>query len=172
MKKRVKAFGLLLFVAVLVICSGALFAGGASEKKQSKEGLDMIFWIFLNPESTEDPRSIVLKEIVDEYNRNNPYNNKVTVESIHWSRFEAQAIQAAAAKSGPDIINMYSDQLNEHIAGGTVQPMTNFAKSFIEQMPDYVYASDDLKINGEYIPCHGRVGHLFIGIALIFSDPS
>lgn len=149
MKKRVKAFGLLLFVVVLVICSGALFAGGASEKKQSKEGLDMIFWIFLNPESTEDPRSIVLKEIVDEYNRNNPYNNKVTVESIHWSRFEAQAIQAAAAKSGPDIINMYSDQLNEHIAGGTVQPMTNFAKSFIEQMPDYVYASDDLKINGE-----------------------
>jgi ABC-type glycerol-3-phosphate transport system substrate-binding protein len=142
--------GIVIGIIMTMMVAGAsiLFAGGATESPQESQGIDMVFWIFLNPESTEDPRSIVLKEIVDEYNANNSYGNTVTVESIHWSRFEAQAIQAAAAKSGPDIINMYSDQLKQHIAGGTVQPMTSFAEDFLATMPDYVYSADTLKING------------------------
>lgn len=137
-----------LIVSMLLLGASLVFAGGMTEQTKEAKGVDMVFWIFLNPESTEDPRSLVLKEIVEEYNANNPYGNTVTVESIHWSRFEAQAIQAAAAKTGPDIINMYSDQLKQHIAGGTVQPMTSFAEAFIAEMPDYVYSTDTLKING------------------------
>ncbi|MGI6622328.1 MAG: ABC transporter substrate-binding protein [Acetivibrionales bacterium] len=110
---------------------------------------DMTMWIFLNPESAEDPRNIVLKEIVEEYNRTNEAGNKVTVESIHWSKIESQAIQAAAAGTGPDIINIYTDMLKQHIAGGTVQPMTKLAEEFISTIPDYSYSADTLKIQNE-----------------------
>jgi ABC-type glycerol-3-phosphate transport system substrate-binding protein len=143
--------GIVIAIIMTMMVTGAsmIFAGGSAETSKESQGIDMVFWIFLNPESTEDPRSIVLKEIVEDYNANNPYGNTVTVESIHWSRFEAQAIQAAAAKSGPDIINMYSDQLKQHIAGGTVQSMTTYAEDFLKTMPDYVYSIDTLKINGD-----------------------
>ena len=122
---------------------------GTKVDEQSAEGVDMTLWIFLNPESEEDPRNVVLKEIVEEYNSTNEYGNTVTVESIHWSKFESQCIQAAASNNGPDIINIYTDMLNTHVNAGTVQPMTEYAESFIAEMPDYVYKAEDLKIGGE-----------------------
>jgi ABC-type glycerol-3-phosphate transport system substrate-binding protein len=141
------------FAAVLMICTitTVTFAGGGTDKAAagSGQGVELTFWIFLNPTATDDPRNVVLKEIIDEYNRTNKYGNKVTVESIHWSRFESQAIQAAAANTGPDIINIYSDMLRQHIAGGTVQPMTKYAEPFISSMSDYTYKAADLKINNE-----------------------
>lgn len=115
----------------------------------SEEGTELTFWIFLNPESAEDPRNVVLKEIVEEYNATNTMGNKVTVESIHYSKFESQAIQASAAGTGPDIINIYTDMLKQHIAGGTVQPMTKMAEEFIPSINGYTYAADSLKIDGE-----------------------
>lgn len=124
-------------------------ADSAAPSDTAAEGADMTFWIFLNPESDEDPRNVVLKEIVDEYNQNNAMGNTVTVESHHWSTFEADAIQAAAAGTGPDIINMYTDMIKQHIAGGTVQPMTAYAQEFIPTMDGYVYSEDSLKIDGE-----------------------
>lgn len=119
--------------------------GGMSQMTAAAdEGLDMTFWIFLDPNSTEDPRSVVLKEIVDEYNETNEYGNTVTVESFNYSEFEQQAIQAAAAGTGPDIINCFSDQLMQHIDAKTVQPMTAYAADFIEEMGDYIYTADKL----------------------------
>jgi ABC-type glycerol-3-phosphate transport system substrate-binding protein len=141
------------FMVVLMICiiTTVAFAGGDTDKAASGsgQGVELTFWIFLNPTATDDPRNMVLKEIIDEYNRTNKYGNKITVESIHWSRFESQAIQAAAANTGPDIINIYSDMLRQHIAGGTVQPMTKYAGPFIDSMSDYTYKAADLKINNE-----------------------
>lgn len=122
-----------------------------SAKKESTAdgGTDLTFWIFLNPESAEDPRNVVLKEIVEDYNKNNTMGNTVTVESIHYSKFESQAIQAAAAGTGPDIINIYTDMLKQHIAGKTVQPMTKYAEELIPAMEGYTYSADSLKINNE-----------------------
>lgn len=124
-------------------------AADDSETGEQPEGEELVMWIFLNPESEEDPRNIVLKEIVEEYNATNEMGNHVTVESIHWSKFESQAIQAAAAGTGPDIINIYTDQLKQHIAGGTVQPITEMAAEFISTLDGYTYSADSLKINGE-----------------------
>lgn len=126
-------------------------AGETSSDKESKnaQGADLTLWIFLNPESDEDPRNIVLKEIVEEYNATNTMGNTVTVESIHYSKFESQAIQAAAAGTGPDIINIYTDMLKQHIAGGTVQPMTEYAEAFIPTIDGYTYSADSLKIENE-----------------------
>ncbi len=147
MRRFIVLVGVAIYLSVAAF--GAFAAGASEEPATDSDGLEMTFWIFLNPNSTEDPRNVVLRDIVEDYNRNNEYGNHVTVESIHWSRFEAQAIQAASANNGPDIINVYSDQLRQHVAGGTVQPMTEFAVPFIDSMPDYAYSADDLRVNGE-----------------------
>lgn len=124
-------------------------SAAGSTASATDEGVELVLWIFLNPESEEDPRNIVLKEIVEEYNATNAMGNTVTVESIHWSKFESQAIQAAGAGTGPDIINIYTDMLKQHIAGGTVQPITQYVESFIAQTEGYGYTAESLKINGE-----------------------
>ncbi len=121
----------------------------AEKDTEVEKGSDLTLWIFLNPESDEDPRNVVLKEIVEEYNATNTMGNKVTVESIHYSKLESQAIQAAAAGTGPDIINVYTDMLKQHIEGGTIQPMTKYAEDFIPAIDGYTYSADSLKINSE-----------------------
>lgn len=148
--------------ATLLACAVAagVFGNVSNISAKEKEGQDMTFWIFLDPSSTEDPRSVVLKSIVDEYNETNEYGNTVTVESFNYSEFEAQAIQAAAAGTGPDIINCFSDQLKQHIDAKTVQPMTFYAADFIEEMGDYIYTADKLtQADGEIysLPWESRV---------------
>lgn len=158
MKKLISIILVFVLTLSLVACGNTANPGTTSTPASSPvsdnsmaapKPTDMTMWIFLNPESAEDPRNIVLKEIVEEYNKTNAAGNKVTVESIHWSKIESQAIQAAAAGTGPDIINIYTDMLKQHIAGGTVQPMTKLAEEFIATMPDYSYSADTLKIQNE-----------------------
>ncbi len=158
MKKKVAALVLAAVMAVGVTSCGNKETGTNTTEpaqtgetgtqasgEEAKEGVDMKFWIFLDPTSTEDPRSVVLKSIVDEYNATNEYGNTVTVESFNYSEFEAQAIQAAAAGTGPDIINCFSDQLKQHIDAKTVQPMTAYAADFIDEMGDYIHTAEKLK---------------------------
>lgn len=144
-----KRFFALVLAALMAVSVSACSNSSSSGEKGSAKGIDMRFWIFLNPDATSDPRSAVLKGIVDDYNKNNEYGNKVFVESINYSKFESQAIQAAAAGTGPDIINIYTDMLQKHIGGGTVQPMTAMAEEFVKTMPDYMYQADVLKIKNE-----------------------
>lgn len=146
----------------------------SKDSDTDKGGKDMTFWIFLDPKSTEDPRSVVLSNIVKEYNETNQYGNTVTVESFNYSVFESQAIQAAAAGKGPDIINCFSDQLKQHIDAGTVQPMTDYAKDFITEMGDYIYTSDKLtQSDGEIysLPWESRVTAMWYRSDLYDSAP-
>lgn len=120
----------------------------------------MTFTIFLDPNAADDPRGTVLKEIVDEYNATNEYGNTVTVQSIHWSQYESQVIQATAAGNGPDIVNAFSDQLMQHVEAGTIQPMTEYATKFIEENPDYIHTAEKLtQADGEIysLPWESRV---------------
>lgn len=156
MKKLKRSLALLLASALalsLAACGGektpssaAPQGGGQAigQPEGSKGGVDMTFSIFLDPNSTDDPRCVVLKEIVDDYNANNAYGNTVTVQSIHWSQYESQVIQATAAGNGPDIVNAFSDQLQQHIEAGTVQPMTQYATQFISDNPDYIHTAEKL----------------------------
>ena len=120
----------------------ATAAASATEVK--KGGLNMKLWIFLDPNGTTDPRSAVLKQIVEDYNKTNAYGNTVTVESFNWATYETQVIQAAAAGTGPDILNAFSDQLMQHIQAGTVQPMTEYATKWIAENPDYIHTAAKL----------------------------
>ena len=122
-------------------------------------GDTLTLWIFLNPESNDDARSPIVKKIVESYNANNPGGHTVVVESMNWDKIETAAIQAAAAGTGPDIINFFSDYLMTHIAAGTIQPMTQFAPAFIDEMGDYLHKAEDLTVNGEIygLPWENRV---------------
>lgn len=133
---------------------------GSTSAEAPKGGVDMTFTIFLDPASTDDPRCVVLKEIVDDYNATNAYGNTVTVESIHWSQYESQLIQKTAAGNGPDIVNAFSDQLMQHIEAGTIQPMTKYAKEFIAETPAYIHTAEKLaQADGEIysLPWESRV---------------
>lgn len=132
----------------------------AAETPEEKKGIDMTFTIFLDPTSTDDPRCVVLKEIVDEYNATNPYGNTVTVESIHWSEYESQVIQATAAGNGPDIANVFSDQFMQLVDAGVFQPMTEYATAFINENPAYIHTVEKLtQADGEIytLPWESRV---------------
>ncbi len=174
MKKLKRTLTLLLAAAmVLALAACSNSSGGTpattapessapetTAPEQPQGGIDMTFSIFLDPNSTDDPRCVVLKEIVDEYNATNQYGNTVTVQSIHWSQYESQVIQATAAGNGPDIVNAFSDQLMQHIDAGTIQPMTQFATSFIEENPDYIHTVEKLtQADGEIysLPWESRV---------------
>ena len=122
-------------------------------------GDTLTLWIFLNPESNDDARSPIVKKIVESYNANNPGGHTVVVESMNWDKIDTVPIHAAAAGTGPDIINFFSDYLMTHIAAGTIQPMTQFAPAFIDEMGDYLHKAEDLTVNGEIygLPWENRV---------------
>ena len=178
LKKVVSVLLSAALIATLFGCSSSLDEGNgnnASQSEENAEGIDMTFWIFLDPNSTEDPRSVVLSEIVEEYNETNEYGNTVTVESFNYSEFEAQAIQAAAAGTGPDIINCFSDQLMQHIEAGTVQPMTDYASDFIDEMGDYIHTADKLtQADGEIysLPWESRVTTLWYRLDIYDTEPA
>ena len=178
LKKVVSVLLSAALIATLFGCSSSSDEGNgnnASQSEENAEGIDMTFWIFLDPNSTEDPRSVVLSEIVEEYNETNEYGNTVTVESFNYSEFEAQAIQAAAAGTGPDIINCFSDQLMQHIEAGTVQPMTDYASDFIDEMGDYIHTADKLtQADGEIysLPWESRVTTLWYRSDIYDTEPA
>lgn len=162
-----KALSLVLVLMLLI----GLAAPALAESK----GVDMKFWIFLDPTSTEDPRCVVLKSIVDEYNATNAYGNTVTVESIHWSKYESMVIQAAAAGTGADIVNCFSDQLMQHVDAQTIQPMTAYAEKWIAENPSYIHTAENLKrSDGEIysLPWESRVTTMWYRTDLIKTVPA
>jgi multiple sugar transport system substrate-binding protein len=141
MKKH--SLGLLVFtigLAFILISSGLTPTTAAT--KQIK------FWTFLSTEGT-DPRSIALKHVVDSFNASHP-DIKVKVESIHWGKIDSMAIQATAAGEGPDVLNVYSVQLPQHVAAHTVQPMTKYARTWIKKEgKDYLFDLKNVTFNGK-----------------------
>jgi multiple sugar transport system substrate-binding protein len=86
-------------------------------------------WTFLATQGT-DPRSAALRSIVEKFNSSQD-KYEVKVESINFARIDNQVIQATAAGQGPDILNVYSDQLSMHVAAKTIRPLDDF----VSKMP-------------------------------------
>lgn len=62
LKKVVSVLLSAALIATLFGCSSSSDEGNgnnASQSEENAEGIDMTFWIFLDPNSTEDPRSVV-----------------------------------------------------------------------------------------------------------------
>lgn len=101
-----------------------MLAGAGAAQAEPKE---LTFWTFLATQGT-DPRSTALRNVVDNFNKSQS-NYVVKVESINFARIDNVVIQSTAAGQGPDILNVYTDQLPMHVAAKTVQPLdAYFAK--------------------------------------------
>jgi len=123
---------LVLFLSLGIIFASSCQISTAATKKQIK------FWTFLSTEGN-DPRSVALKQVIDGFNASHP-DLQVNLESINWGKIDAMAIQATAAGEGPDVLNIYSVQLPQHVAAHTVQPMTKYVNKWIKnEGKDYLF---------------------------------
>jgi ABC-type glycerol-3-phosphate transport system substrate-binding protein len=132
----------------LAIVSGAAQA-------QPKE---LTFWTFLATQGT-DPRSKALSGIVEGFNKSQS-KYVVKVESINFARIDNVVIQSTAAGQGPDILNVYTDQLPMHVAAKTVQPLDPyFAKLPAAGQKDFVMDLDFVRYDGKLmaLPWETRV---------------
>src|SRR5215470_8321288 len=105
-------------LAAVALCA-LLALGAAAPAAAQKATLKM--WTFLATSGT-DPRSAALKGVVDNFNKSQT-QYEVEVESIPFARIDNNVIQATAAGQGPDILNVYSDQLALHVAAKTILPI-------------------------------------------------
>jgi len=106
------------------VVAAVMLAAGGLAQAQPKE---LSLWTFLATQGT-DPRSAALRNVVDNFNKSQQ-NWVVKVESINFARIDNVVIQSTAAGQGPDILNVYTDQLPMHVAAKTVQPLdAYFAK--------------------------------------------
>ena len=101
------------------------------------EPVELSLWIFLDPDGT-DPRGHALKRVVDSFNAKHSDVN-VKVNSVHWAKIDSLAIQATAAGKGPDLLNIYTNQLAMHVGAETIRPLTSYAEPWLKRM-DTEYA--------------------------------
>lgn len=138
-----KARWLRLTTAALSVLFVFAAAPGAHAQKTPLK-----MWTFLATSGT-DPRSAALKGIVDNFNKSqNQY--EVEVESIPFARIDNNVIQATAAGQGPDILNVYSDQLALHVAAKTILPLDDLLAAQPEAFRnDFVTALKFFQFDGK-----------------------
>lgn len=121
--------------------------GEAAGAEDSKKGVELICWTILNPESDGDPRNIAFKKIVEDWNATNEWGAKMNVVSVNWADLHTQFTQAAAAGNAPDVVCAFSTNLDQYIAAGGLQPMTQYATEWINETDDYIYTAEALTKN-------------------------
>ncbi|MFC0529920.1 ABC transporter substrate-binding protein [Phytohabitans kaempferiae] len=119
---------------------------------------ELSMWTFLDPAGT-DPRGKALKEIVDGFNASQSAA-KVTVTSMNYAKIDGEVIRAANTGGGPDIVNIYTPQLAQHVEGGSVQEIDEYAAEWLSQAgSDYLFPIDSAKVDGKLmaLPWESRV---------------
>lgn len=140
------AAAVLAAAALAVTAAGC--SGGSGSGGQSGGAKDLEFWTFIDPNS-DDPRGVALKEIVEAYNAQSD-GVTVTVRSINYAKIDAEVIKATASGQGPDILNVYSNQLPTHVAAKTVQPMTQYAQPQLDEWgSDFIFPVDGVTFDDQ-----------------------
>jgi ABC-type glycerol-3-phosphate transport system substrate-binding protein len=132
----------------------ATFAPTPAAWAQPKE---LSFWTFLATQGT-DPRSTALRNVVESFNKSQS-KYVVKVESINFARLDNQVIQSTAAGQGPDILNVYSDQLPMHVAAKTIVPLDARYAALAAGQKDFVFDLDFFRFDGKLmaLPWETRV---------------
>ncbi len=100
---------------------------GAKETKDSstKSGNTTIkMWTFLDPANTENGRSVALKQMIDEFEKENE-GVKVVVEPQDWNTMTAKFLAATSTGDAPDIIWCARDELSGVLDAGVLEPLEN-----------------------------------------------
>lgn len=135
-------------VAALALSTAACSTGNTTTPGTGGDA-DLELWTFLDPNSADDPRGAALKEIVEEYNAQSD-GTTVTVRSINYAKIDAEVIKATSSGQGPDLLNVYSNQLPMHVAAQTVQPMTEYAEPALDSWgDDFLFPIDGVTFDGE-----------------------
>lgn len=134
--------------AALLLAATGCTGSSASPSPSSDKGATLSLWTFIDPNAAGDPRAAALKNVVDSYNAQS--KNKVQVRSINYATIDSEVIKATASGNGPDIVNIYSNQLAQHVDAGTIQPMTKYAKPYLEKLgKDYIFPVKGVTFNGD-----------------------
>jgi len=129
-------------------CSGGSSSSPSSSGSSSETGATLSLWTFIDPNAAGDPRAAALKDVVASYNAQS--KNKVEVRSINYATIDSEVIKATASGNGPDIVNVYSNQLAQHVDAGTIQPITKYAKPYLDKLgKDYIFPTKGVTFNGE-----------------------
>lgn len=140
--------------ALAAFAAALLLASPLAAAQKTK----LTMWTFLATQGT-DPRSAALKGIVDSFNKSqNEF--EVEVESIPFARIDNNVIQSTAAGQGPDIVNVYSDQLSMHVAAKTLQPIDDLVGKLPEAVRnDFVTPLKQFEYDGKLyaVPWETRV---------------
>lgn len=146
-------------LAVAVVASAALAACAGGGDSGADGGVSKLtMWTFLDPKG-DDPRGLALAKVVKDFNAANP-DVQVTVSSINFAKIDGEVIRAAATGGGPDIVNVYSVQLPQHVEAGSVQPITEQVKPWLDKTgKDYVFPIDNVTYDKEImaLPWESRV---------------
>jgi multiple sugar transport system substrate-binding protein len=123
--------------------AGALVAPRIARAKTT-----ITFWTFFNPQD-KDPRSQAVKGIIDGFEAANP-DIAVNVETINWGKIGSLAIQAEAAGGGPDVIQIFSNQLTQHVKAGSIASLDPFIADWAaKNQDDYLIRLQDLQYDGK-----------------------
>jgi multiple sugar transport system substrate-binding protein len=147
---------LVLTAAAITAAGGLAGCGGGDDTAGGPAELTM--WTFLDPAGT-DPRGKALKEIVDGFNASQN-DAKVTVTSVNYAKIDGEVIRAANTGGGPDIVNIYTPQLAQHVEGGSIQPIDEYAGDWLSKAgADYLFPIDSAKVDGKLmaLPWESRV---------------
>lgn len=145
-------------LAAAIVLSAALTACAGTDDGKSGGVSKLKMWTFLDPKG-EDPRGAALAKIVADFNAANP-DVQVEVSSINFAKIDGEVIRAAATGGGPDIVNVYSVQLAQHVEAGSVQPITKQVKPWLEkQGKGYVFPMDNVTYDKDVmaLPWESRV---------------
>lgn len=137
-------------LGLLAGCGGG--SGGGGTRK-------LTMWTFIDPNSTTDPRGAVIKQTVAGFNAAHP-DTRVEVTSINYAKIDGEVIRAAATGGGPDIVNVYTAQLAQHVQAGTIQPLDDHAGDWLAgQGGNYLFPIDSAKVDGKLmaLPWESRV---------------
>lgn len=105
------------------------------------------FWTFFNPEAA-DPRSKAVKAIIEGFEAENPDVN-VKVETVHWGKISSLVIQASAAGGGPDVVQIFSNHITQHVKAKTIVPLNPYMRKWAEEnKDDYLIRLKDVEYDG------------------------
>lgn len=125
MKKRIVAtlVTAVLGMSLVTGCGG----DGQSDSGEKGDGTQTIkMWTFLDPSNTENGRSVALKQMIDEFEAENP-GVEVVVEAQDWGTMTAKFLASANSgdSSTPDIIWCARDELSGVLDAGALEPLEN-----------------------------------------------
>ncbi len=90
----------------------------------SGEEITIKMWTFLDPTNTENGRSVALKQMIDEYEAENP-GVKVVVEPQDWATMTGKFLAASATGNAPDIMWCARDEMYGVLNAGILEPLEN-----------------------------------------------